>query len=57
LIGALTAGGRGALIGGPIGAGAGTAMAFRTGKKEIHLDAETLLTFRLVRPVTIDVKG
>jgi hypothetical protein len=57
LIGALAGGGRGALIGGPIGAGAGTAVAFMTGKKDIHLRPETPLTFRLVRPVTIDVKG
>lgn len=57
LIGAIAAGGKGALIGGPIGAGAGTAVAFMTGKKDIHLGAETPLTFRLVRPVTIDVKG
>jgi hypothetical protein len=57
LLGALAAGGKGALIGGPLGAGAGTAVAFMTGKKDIHLGAETPLTFRLVRPVTIDVKG
>jgi hypothetical protein len=57
LIGALAAGGKGALIGGPVGAGAGTAVAFMTGKKDIHLRPEAPLTFRLVRPVTIDVKG
>jgi hypothetical protein len=57
LIGALAAGGKGALIGGPVGAGAGTAVAFMTGKKDIHLGAEAPLTFRLVRPVTIDVKS
>jgi len=45
------------LIGGPVGAGAGTAVAFMTGKKDIHLAPETPLTFRLVRPVTIDVKS
>ena len=56
LIGALAAGGKGALIGGPVGAGAGTAVAFMTGKRDIHLRAETPLTFRLVQPVTIDVK-
>jgi len=57
LIGALAGGGKGALIGGPVGAGAGTVVAFITGKKNIHLGAETPVTFRLVRPVTIDVKG
>jgi hypothetical protein len=49
------AGGEGALIGGPVGAGAGTAVAYFTGKRNIHLRAETPLTFRLEQPVTIDV--
>jgi hypothetical protein len=56
LIGAAAAGGKGALIGGPIGAGAGTAVAFLTGKKDIHLSPETELTFRLAEPLTVDVK-
>jgi len=47
LIGAAAAGGKGALIGGPIGAGAGTAVAYFTGKKDIHLRPETKLEFRL----------
>lgn len=57
LIGALAGGGKGALIGGPVGAGAGTTVAFLTGKKDIHLRAETPLTFKLAEPVTIPVKG
>ena len=57
LIGAAAAGGKGALIGGPAGAGAGTAVAFLTGKKDIRLPAETPLTFRLARPITIGAKG
>jgi len=57
LIGALAAGGKGALIGGPVGAGAGTAAAFLTGKKNIRLPAETALTFRLTEPVTITEKS
>ena len=57
LIGALAGGGKGALIGGPVGAGAGTTVAFLTGKKDIHLRAETPLTFTLADPVTIPVKG
>ena len=56
LIGALAAGGKGALIGGPIGAGAGTAVAFFTGRKDIHIPAETQLSFRLAEPVTINTK-
>jgi len=54
LIGALAGGGGGALIGGPIGAGAGTAVALLTGKKDIRLPAESPLTFRLATPLTID---
>ena len=57
LIGALAAGGKGALIGGPIGAGAGTAVAFFTGKKDIRLPAETPLTFKLAEPVTVELKS
>jgi len=57
LIGGLAAGGKGALIGGPIGAGAGTAVAFLTGRKDIHLRAETPLSFKLAEPVTINTKN
>ena len=57
LVGALAAGGKGALIGGPIGAGAGIAAATLTGKKDFVLPAETLLTFHLVDPVSVQVKG
>lgn len=57
LIGAAAAGGKGALIGGPIGAGAGTAVAYFTGKKDIHLRPETQLEFHLNQPVTIDTKS
>lgn len=55
LIGALAGGGKGALIGGPVGAAAGTTVAFITGKKDIHLRAETPLTFKLADPVTVTV--
>jgi len=57
LIGAIAAGGEGALIGGPIGAGAGTAAAFITGKKNVRLPPKTHLTFKLVEPLTIDAKS
>lgn len=56
-VGALAAGGTGALIGGPIGAGAGTTVALLTGKKDVKLRPETPLTFKLAEPVTIPVKG
>jgi len=57
LIGAIAAGGKGVLIGGPIGAGAGTAAALVTGKKDVRLPPETPLTFTLTAPLTINPKG
>jgi hypothetical protein len=56
LIGAAAAGGKGALIGGPIGAAAGTTVAFVTGHRDIKLRPETPLTFKLAEPLTIDAK-
>ena len=56
-IGAVAAGGQGALIGGPVGAAAGTTVALVTGKKDIKLRPETPVTFKLAEPVTIDMKG
>lgn len=56
LIGAAAAGGKGALIGGPIGAAAGTTVAWATGHKDIKLRPETPVTFKLAEPVTIDAK-
>jgi hypothetical protein len=56
-VGAVAAGGQGALIGGPVGAAAGTTVALVTGKKDIKLRPETPVTFKLAEPVTIDMKG
>jgi hypothetical protein len=53
IIGGLAGGGKGALIGGLAGAGAGTAGSAVTGNKEIVLPVETLVTFRLEKPVTV----
>lgn len=53
LIGGLAGGGKGALIGGLVGAGAGTAGAGLTGKKDIVIPAESTLTFRLERSLTV----
>ena len=47
LIGGLAGGGKGALIGTAVGAAGGTGTAYATGKKEITLEAERRLTFRL----------
>lgn len=53
LIGGIAGGGKGALIGAGAGAGAGTAGAAATGKKEIGVSAESLLTFPLEKAVTL----
>jgi hypothetical protein len=52
LIGALTGGKKGAAIGSAVGAGGGTGVAAATGKKEIHLDPETKLAFKLNAPIS-----
>lgn len=57
LIGAIAGGGKGAVIGGAAGAGAGTAGAAYTGRKDIRVPPETMLTFQLTRPVAISVKS
>jgi hypothetical protein len=57
IIGGVAGGGVGALIGSSVGAGAGTAGAAFTGKRDIRVPAETTLSFRLARPVTIPVKS
>jgi len=53
LIGALAGGGAGAAIGAGAGAAAGLAGAAATGRKQVSVPAETLLTFRLRAPVTV----
>jgi hypothetical protein len=52
-IGAVAGGGKGAAIGALIGAAAGTGGAGLTGNRDITLNAETPLDFRLLGPVTI----
>src|SRR5262249_6855083 len=52
-IGALAGGGTGALIGAGAGAGAGTAGAAFTGKKNVRIPAETLISFQLRAPVQL----
>lgn len=53
LIGALAGGGAGAAIGAGSGAVAGLTGALVTGRKQIRLPAETVVGFRLVRPVLV----
>lgn len=57
MIGAAAGGGKGALIGGPIGAAAGTVAALFTGRKDVRLPAETRLTFDLTEPLKINAKS
>ncbi len=47
IIGALAGGGKGAAIGAGAGAGAGTVGAAATGKKDVRLPVESVLTFTL----------
>jgi hypothetical protein len=55
LIGALAGGGKGAAIGAGAGAAAGTGAAAATGKKNVRMAAETMLTFRLKSAVRVRV--
>ena len=52
-IGAIAGGGKGAGIGALIGAAAGTGGAGLTGNRDITLNAETPLDFKLLAPVTV----
>jgi len=56
LIGALAGGGKGAAIGAGAGAGAGTAGAAFTGNRDITIEPETKLSFKLEQPVQIKGK-
>jgi len=53
IIGGLAGGGKGAVIGGLSGAGAGTAGAAYTGNKDVVIPSESVITFSLLDPVTI----
>jgi len=53
VIGALAAGGKGALIGSGIGAAAGTTTALVTGKKDVVFGSERRLTFRLNQDISM----
>ena len=56
-IGALTGGGKGAAIGAGAGAGAGTAVVLSTHGDPAVVPAESVIQFRLERPLTVTVKG
>jgi hypothetical protein len=52
VIGAIAGGGAGALVGGLVGGGAGAGAQTLTRGKEVHVPAESTLTFRLEQPLT-----
>jgi hypothetical protein len=54
VIGAIAGGGKGAAIGAATGAAAGTGGAIATGRKELLIPAETVLTFRLRDQLVLD---
>jgi hypothetical protein len=53
IVGALAGGGKGAAIGALAGGGAGTAGAAFTGKRDFTIPAETRMSFKLTKSVTI----
>lgn len=53
IIGAIAGGGRGAAIGGAVGASAGAGTQIVTRGKEVHVPAETVIRFRLDRPLRL----
>jgi hypothetical protein len=54
-IGAITGGGKGAAIGAGVGAGSGAAVAAITKGEQVVVPSESLLEFRLEKPVVIEV--
>ena len=54
VIGALAGGGKGAAIGAGVGAGAGAAVQLVTKGEQVHVPSETLLSFRLSQPFTVN---
>ena len=56
IVGAITGGAKGAAIGAAIGAGAGAGAQIITKGKSVYLPAESLVTFRLARRLSVDVE-
>ena len=55
IIGAIAGGGKGAAIGAGAGAAAGAGVEVITRGRSVHVPAESLLTFRIERPLTLGV--
>jgi len=56
IIGAIAGGGKGAAIGAGAGGAAGTGVALGTRGAPVSVPSESVITFRLARPVTITEK-
>lgn len=56
IIGAAVGGGKGAAIGAAAGAGAGATAQIATRGREVRVPAESLVTFRIDRPLMVDVR-
>ena len=56
ILGAVAGGGKGAAIGALAGAGAGAGAQTLTRGKSLDIPAESILTFRLEQPLTVDVR-
>lgn len=55
VIGAIAGGGKGAAIGAGIGGGAGAASQVITHGQDVHIPSETLLSFTLAQPMTVQL--
>jgi hypothetical protein len=53
VIGAIAGGGTGALVGALVGGGGGAAVAAATGKRNLSIPPETVLTFQLQAPLRV----
>lgn len=56
ILGAAIGGGKGAAIGAAAGAGAGATAQIATSGREVHVPPESLVTFRLDRPLVVGVR-
>ena len=54
ILGAIVGGGRGAALGAAIGAGIGTGVQAKGGTSEVQLPSESILSFRLKSPISIE---
>jgi hypothetical protein len=56
ILGAAVGGGKGAAIGAGLGAGAGATAEIATSGREVHVPPESLVTFRIDRPLVVGAR-